>query len=227
MGIKHPPVSMTHSSQNTDFHIPRSQLRIRQEPLWQHLGRLTNGQLPPLSRRWLLDDGSLTGRLIDLNLGQFSVQRLHQAWEVPLLSERRLLGIPDRQQAIVREVALQLNGKPVVFARSVLPISSLTGKLAHLRRLQNKPLGAILFKQANMHRSPFELARIAGDNEYLPTHLHQTDPAWARRSRFDINQKGILVSEVFLEHFTPWPAVLPVHRTQRGKVSAAIVRLKQ
>jgi chorismate--pyruvate lyase len=37
----------------------------------------------------------------------------------------------------------------------------------------------------------------------------------------------LLVSEVFLQPFTPWPAVLPVHRTQRGKVSAAIVPATQ
>jgi chorismate--pyruvate lyase len=35
------------------------------------------------------------------------------------------------------------------------------------------------------------------------------------------------VSEVFLKDFSPWSAVLPVHRTQRGKVSAAIVGPKQ
>lgn len=191
------------------------------------LERFTNGQLPPAFRRWLLDDGSLTGRLIDLRQGKFSVQRLHQAWEVPLLSERRLLGIPHRQQAIIREVALRLDDKPVVFARSVLPVSSLTGSLAHLRSLQNKPLGAILFKHAGMHRSPFELTQLSGDSAYLPEGLRQVQPAWARRSVFDINGKGILVSEVFLNRFTPWPAVLPVHRTQRGKVSAAIVRPKQ
>jgi chorismate--pyruvate lyase len=155
------------------------------------------------------------------------VLRLYQGWQVPLHSERQLLDIPCRQQAIVREVALLLGGKPVVFARSVLPISSLTGSLAHLRRLQNKPLGAILFNHPGMHRSPFELARLPGDSSYLPGHLRQGRPAWGRRSRFSIDGKGIMVSEVFLETFRPWRAILPVHRTQRGKVSAAIVRHKQ
>ena len=128
---------------------------------------------------------------------------------------------------MVREVALLLGGTPVVFARSVLPISSLTGSLAHLRRLQNRPLGAILFSHPGMHRSPFELARIPGNSSYLPDYLRQAGPAWGRRSRFEIDDKGIMVSEVFLDTFSPWPAILPVHRTQRGKVSAAIVRNKQ
>lgn len=218
---------MTHIAPAPSAHLLRSRHRVRREPLWRPVKQLTSGELPPACRAWLLDDGSLTGRLIDLNLGEFRVQRLYQGWEVPLASEQRLLDIPQRQLAIVREVALQLAGNTVVFARSVLPISSLTGSLAHLRRLQNKPLGAILFKHAGMRRSPFELARIGGDNEYIPTPLRQDTPAWCRRSRFEIDSRALMVSEVFLQGFRPWPAVLPVHRTQRGKVSAVIVRPKQ
>lgn len=189
--------------------------------------RYTTATLPPATRRWLLDDGSLTGRLIDLGLGDFSVQRRYQGWEVPLDSERRLLGLPPRERALVREVTLHLGETPVVFARSVFPYRSLTGSLAHLRRLQNRSLGAILFRNAGMHRSPFELALVSGDADYLPLDLQQSTSAWCRRSRFEIEQRGMMVSEVFLQGFRPWPAVLPVHRTQRGKVSAAIVGAKQ
>ena len=155
------------------------------------------------------------------------MQRLFQGWEVPLHSERRLLSIPPRQQALVREVALLLDDATQVFARSVFPISSLTGSLTHLRRLQNTSLGAILFRRPGMRRSPFELAHIPGNSDYLPQSLQQDCPAWGRRSRFEIEGKSLLVSEVFLESFRPWCAALPVHRTQRGKVSAAIVPAKQ
>ena len=78
-----------------------------------------------------------------------------------------------------------------------------------------------------MHRSPFELARVPGNSDYLPPALHQDAPAWGRRSRFDITGKALLVSEVFLEGFSPWPALLPVHRSQRGRVDAALGRAGQ
>jgi chorismate--pyruvate lyase len=204
-----------------------SQRRIVTEPRWRHIDQITHYQLPAAHRPWLLDDGSLTGRLIELRQGRFAVQRLDQGWQVPLFSERRLLGQMPRQQALVREVLLTLADRPVVFARSVFPIASLSGDLGHLRRLQNKSLGAILFKHPGMHRSPFEIAHIPGDSDYLPTQLHQDRPAWARRCRFDIQGKCLMVSEVFLEQFTPWTAPLPVHRTQRGVVSAAIVPATQ
>ena len=116
-----------------------------------------------------------------------------------------------------------LADKIVVFARSVFPIASLTGELAHLRYLQNRSLGAILFKHPGMRRSPFELSRMNGDSDYLPAALRQAPPAWGRRSRFVVSGRSLMVSEVFLESFTPWDSTLPVHRAQRGKVSAAIV----
>ena len=197
--------------------------RIDIEPQWRAVNQYTRATLPSGLRAWLTDDGSLTGRLIDLGRGEFRVRRLYQGWQVPLPSETKLLALPSRQLALVRAVALQLDRQTVVFARSVFPVSSLTGSLAHLRRLQNKSLGAILFRHPGMHRCPFELARMAGDSGYLPSALHQDEPAWGRRSRFEIQGKQLMVSEVFLQAFTPWPAVLPVHRSQRGKVSAAIV----
>lgn len=201
--------------------------RIAAEPRWRSLGRYTTRSLAPATRVWLTDDGSLTARLVALGRGDFRVQRLYQGWEVPLLSERTLLGCPSRQRALVREVALWLGDETVVFARSVFPLASLDGCLGHLRRLQNRSLGAILFSHPDMQRSPFELAHMRGDSAYLPPHLRQQAPAWGRRSRFDIQGKQLMVSEVFLQPFSPWPTTLPVHRTQRGRVSAAFVSSTQ
>ena len=207
------------------FHAPTPRLRWRvaTEPRWRPVRRYTSATLTADTRVWLTDNGSLTGQLVASGRGEFAVQRLHQGWEVPLPSERRLLDLPPRQLALVREVALLLGNEAVVFARSIFPIASLVGSLAHLRRLHNKSLGAILFKHPGMHRYPFELALMAGDSDYLPHSLRQSGLAWGRRSRFEIEGKKLMVSEVFLQAFTPWHAALSMHRTQRGKVSAAFM----
>ncbi|WP_187276461.1 chorismate--pyruvate lyase family protein [Parahaliea maris] len=197
------------------------------EPQWRPATQFANHQLGSRDRAWLLDDGSLTGRLIASHAGQFRVRRLRQEWVTPHPSERRLLAMPLRQRALVREVVLTIDDEPLVFARSLFPVSSLVGELRHLRQLRNRALGAILFRFPQMHRSPFELATIPGDNHYLPEFLRQREAAWGRRSCFDISGRRLMVSEVFLEPFRPWSAVLPVHRSQRGKVSAAILRPKQ
>lgn len=174
-------------------------------------------------RRWLLDDGSLTQHLI--NTGKaFSVERRRQVWEYPHLDERRLLGMHRRERAMIRQVVLRLDGRAVVFARSVFSANTLEGPLRRLRRLSNKSLGAFLFSRPDMRRSPFELARLPGSSPYLPEDLRQISPAWARRSCFVVDAKGILVSEVFLEAFPSWQAAMPLHRSRRGQVDATIGR---
>ena len=209
--------------------VPRPQWRKRipAEPHWRPEGLYDRETLPPSLRGWLTDNGSLTARLVASGQGEFSVKRLYQGWEVPLLSERRLLGLPPRQVALVREVALLLDDNAVVFARSIFPITSLNGSLAHLRRLQNKSLGAFLFKHPGMHRYPFELSHMPGNSHYLPEDLRQPGLAWGRRCRFEINGKKLMVSEVFLKTFTPWRAAPSMHRTQRGKVSTAFMSRTQ
>lgn len=224
--IKHPRPCRIQQQWLTLSHI-HTETRTQREPGWQPVQQFSASDLPHSLRYWLLDDGSLTRRIIALSRGQLSVQRLSQSWRVPQTSERRLLRLPQRERAIVREVSLSAHGVPVVFARSVFPLSFLTGKYSHLRRLKSKPLGAILFKHPSMRRSPFELARMPGDCDYLPETLHQSEPAWGRRSRFTIEGKSLMVSEVFLEAFKPWPPMSPIHRAARGLVSAANIPAKQ
>ncbi|MFV0275920.1 MAG: chorismate--pyruvate lyase family protein, partial [Parahaliea sp.] len=166
--------------------------------------RVGNAELPATGRAWLLDEGSLTGRLISNYQGQFRVRRLRQQWGAPHPGERQLLDIPQRRRVLVREVVLMVDDAPLVFARSLFPVSSLTGELRHLRQLRNRALGAILFRLPGVQRDPFELARIPGNHDYLPPFLHQREPAWGRRSCFDVGGRRLLVSEVFLAAFRPW-----------------------
>lgn len=191
-------------------------------PKWRREQQLSGPSLAPV-RSWLLDDGSLTQHL--LNTGRrFSLERWRQCWESPSLDEHKLLGMPQRERAMVRQIVMRLDGHPVVYARSVFPISTLKGPLLRLQRLANQSLGAFLFARPDMRRSPFELARIEGNNVYIPDALQQKEPAWARRSCFQVAGKPLLVSEVFLEDFPRWRATTPLHRSRRGQVSATIGR---
>ncbi len=179
---------------------PRCQTR---EPNWRDYRRFTNELLAPAIRPWLLDTGSLTRRLIAASDNQFRVQLLRQCWDRPLPSEQRLLDLPPREMAIIREVALICAGQPWVYARSVMPARSLTGRLHQLRYFDNSSLGAMLFSDPAMHRRPFELAIIDGQCPQLPAHLRCNRALWGRRSRFELSAKPLMVSEIFLPAFRP------------------------
>jgi chorismate lyase len=149
----------------------------------------------------LLDSGSLTAKLIKLSGGEFHVQVLQQVYARPQRSEALVLGIDFHRLCLIREVILQGHNQPWVFARSVLPLSSLTGSLYHLRKQGTRPLGAFLFSQPHLKRSPIALSLISRHHAYLPDALVGNTSVWGRRSVFSIDAKPLLVSEVFLPDF--------------------------
>lgn len=173
----------------------------RKEPVWHDSRTLQSHQLPINVRSWLLDSGSLTQRLVNASDGNFHVQILSQCWQRPQPSEAALLDMQPASVAIVREVLLCCHGVPWVFARSILPADTLTGRLRYLRHFSNKPLGALLFSDPAMTRRDFEVAQF--NDCHLPTSVRRGEQYWGRRSRFELSSKPLLVGEVFLPEFKP------------------------
>ncbi len=170
-------------------------------PTWYSPEQMQLRGLPRDVQRWLLDETSLTERLLRKTGGEFRVQRLSQAWRRPLLSESRLLALPAGQWALVREVVLRCFDTPWVYARSVIPSATLSGELRRLRQLQNDSLGALLFRHPELKREAFEVTLLPPASHYIHPDYRQDTPAWARRSRFVLRGNSVLVSEVFLERF--------------------------
>lgn len=173
---------------------------------WQPLAHLSlshpRQQRPsPSLRNWLQDKGSLTARLIAASDGQFQVKVLRQVIALPSRSEQQALEMKRPSLALIREVALYGCNQPWVFARSLLPLTSLTGSLRHLRKQGNRPLGAFLFSQPHLVRSPIAVAAISPEDAYVPAALTNNTLLWGRRSVFYLASKPLLVSEVFLPAF--------------------------
>lgn len=173
----------------------------RAPPRWHHWRHYRATALPPRLRPWLLDPGSLTRHLTLEASGDFRVERLRQNWQCPRLSEQRCLGLRPGEWSLVREVVLWGRGEPWVYARSILPASTLIGDLHRLRHLQNSSLGSLLFRQRGLRRAPFQLARI--DGRKLPAALACDELLWGRRSRFELDGRPLIVGEIFLPAFQP------------------------
>jgi chorismate--pyruvate lyase len=139
------------------------------------------------------------------------VQVLSQVRDTPRLDEAQVLGMQPREMAIVRQVLLLCDGNPWVYARTVIPVTSLRGKLQRLAGLGTRPLGGVLFADPGMRRGIVELAELLpGHAVYAAAtgHMRQRPAAiWGRRSVFRMSGKPLLVSEIFLPDF---PAVRPV-----------------
>jgi chorismate lyase len=150
---------------------------------------------------WLIDSGSLTARL-QQRFSRFAVKPVTVKYAKALQDEAVLLHLPTHKTALIREVLLMGNSQPVVFAHSVLPRASLRGAWNGLGRLGNKPLGATLFANSKVKRTPLEYKKLSACSPIsmrVAEHMQTAPKAlWARRSIFSLGCAKILVTEVFL-----------------------------
>ena len=174
----------------------------RAEPDWHVATRLHRREVPEPVLRWLLDRASLTRRIQSACPGCFRVEVLFQGWVRPQHNETRELDMRTASSGFVREVHLLCDGRPWVFARTVIPRATLTGSRRRLTRLKSRPLGALLFADPSMQRGPVEIARLSPCDKLYPAAIrHLTlrpETIWGRRSLFRLGGKPLLVSEIFL-----------------------------
>ncbi|MBL8447233.1 MAG: chorismate lyase [Zoogloeaceae bacterium] len=154
---------------------------------------------------WLTDPGSLTAR-IRARCGRFAVQVLGQGLARPHCDEAAVLGLAPGVMAWQREVVLLADDVPVVYARSLMSRDHLRGPWNRFTGLGNRPLGAALFADPRILRQPLRVARLDHrDPRYRRAAAVSPGAGsglWARRSRFELDGRALLVCEVFL------PAIL-------------------
>ena len=174
---------------------------LRNKPVWHTARQINRARLPAGLASWLLDESSLTQRLIRESKGDFRVRPFAQAWMRPQLSEADVLNMAFDELAFVRQVHLLCHGVPWVFAHTVIPRSAIQGKLRGLMYLGTRPLGAVLFSNPGMRREPIEIARIEpGTQKYAWAldGIEEPGDIWGRRSVFYLYEQPLLVNEIFL-----------------------------
>ncbi|STQ77887.1 chorismate--pyruvate lyase family protein [Grimontia hollisae] len=165
-----------------ELHLQALMDAVWEEPEWQRLEASPVGS-------WLLERHSMTERLkahcrtltVEL-LGLYEIEQSALSYD-----ESTLLG---DQACMVREVVLSGDGKAWLCARTLVPKSTLTEKEQDIAELGAVPLGQRVFNQANARRDAIEVATVMVEGQ----------PLLARRSRLWVNEKPMLVSELFLPH---------------------------
>ncbi|MBS1144880.1 MAG: chorismate lyase [Proteobacteria bacterium] len=161
--------------------------------------RLPGGALDADLASWLREPGSLTGRC-QRHCHTFRV-RLLRYETGRALADEGLLRRPSRHPAWVREVVLECDGVPVIFAHTTLSTAG-NGRLGRwLSRLGSNSLGSLLFTHPGFRRGQIEFLRLdrrhplfgraaalGADGRYL----------WARRSLHRLGTQEVVVTEVFL-----------------------------
>lgn len=173
---------------------------FKREPSWLENRLGTCHTLSPAVQSWTYESGSLTQRLRDHYGDAVGVRILSQRWDVPFLSERRLLKLRENRYSLIREVLLHADGKPLILARTVIPAKTIKCAKRNLAHLGSRPLGEVIFSYPKLERVAMDIASIpiaawtppAIDAGRIDGTIH------GRRTVYSIAQRPMLVSEFFL-----------------------------
>ena len=158
---------------------------------------------------FLYHEGSLTRFIQQHCSGLFNLELISEEWQQPIMNEADLLSLTDNDTAFIRKVFLKDDEQVLVYARSVIPEGTLSGNNRRLLEMGEQPLGDFLFNDDSTYRDVMRYAKIPVDCE-LHTEATKgsdiTSELWGRQSLFYIEQKPLLVTEIFL------PAILECNK---------------
>ncbi len=169
-------------------------------PRWsERLGDFTPAAAPAAAA-WMAEPGLLTERLRSCCAGRPGLVVVAEL-EAPLAAADAAVLRAPGNAAFVREIELTCDGRPWVFAQTLIPQATLA-RQRWLSSLGRAALGERLAALPGLARGPLEFTRLkAGDRLYhraLRDRSEPPDGLWARRSWFAIDGDRLLVQEVFL-----------------------------
>ena len=199
------------------------------EPTWVSRLLLDNSFDSTWSE-WLCHPTSMTKKF-KKHCQRFRVRILYEGFNYAYPSEMRQLGFTKRQYVWIRETQLFGDGKLWMFARAAMPMTTLTGSELRLKFLGEHPLGHFIFTHRQMPRSSFEFAKINENHHfYMPSvyvedkvgntvsqdYLQQHENPHenpkvllGRRSMFYLNNKPLLLTEIFAKDFLLYTSSSP------------------
>ena len=179
---------------------PAAKSDARAAPRWTERLEEFVPPAPRSAAAWLAETGLLTERLRACCGGQAGLTVISET-EAPLASQDAAVLLASGNAAFVREVELTCDGRPWVFAQTLIPQATLA-RQRWLTSLGRAALGERLAAVPGLERGPLEFTQLApGDRLYHRALRDRHDPPgilWARRSWFAIDGDRILVQEVFL-----------------------------
>jgi chorismate--pyruvate lyase len=176
-------------------------------------------------RHWLIDTASLTGKLM-MRSTHFRVRRLCQERALSMPDEFAEVGLARRAQIQQREVLLECDGTPAVFAHTVVPLDATAHDWPFFGTLGERSLGTTLFGDPRVARGRMQYARLHARHP-LARRARQTagnvvaDPAaplYARRCLYRRRNGLLLVTELFLPPVTALSVPHGAHPIERQPV---------
>lgn len=174
---------------------------FNQSPLWRQTIQAPRPECLPSNAlsSWLNETGSLTKRLRSRFGEGLEVRIQFHSWKPAFIDESRILRLPDQRYQLIREVVLQVDQRPLVLARTVLPEATIRIAHRNLSHLGTRPLGEVIFSYPDLERRlrQFSLAQQKDWSDAAVLEFGIEVPLWGRRTIYAIHRQPLLVSEFF------------------------------
>ena len=142
---------------------------------------LTNAEI----KSWLLEQGPITKRI--KSIAEFRLELIQDELSDATEDEILFLKI-DSEEIRIREVILYGNENPMVFARTIIPNTTIEKGLRELGKIGNKPLGDILFEKDIFSKEDIVFATFKDEESLF----------WGRKIKYTVKDQPFSVMEVFL-----------------------------
>lgn len=140
---------------------------------------------------------------------EFQVKTLQQHHARANLDESMLLKRPQRERCFIRRVVLCCGPHVILYARTVIPQRTISGRRRRFLHLGNKSLGAFLFRFHNLQRYAAQYRIFTADAfpQWSPYPVEHD--IYARRHAYRIYRHPLLVTECFMDiRFMKVPTLL-------------------
>ena len=119
------------------YHITHiKQVLMLTKNLWASQPR----DVPLALRHWITETGSFIKHLQTYGIHNPIIQVLQEQYTFPTQDERKLLHLSFRKKVLIREVLIHSQDHQWMYARTVFPMSTLTGPNQPLAHLKNRSI---------------------------------------------------------------------------------------
>lgn len=178
--------SFVHSCRHLKRLHPRS-CRI----IWSFTAQNLRQTCPASLLPWLEYPGSFTRKASQFFKKEIEVIILHEGWGKLKATRHRTKKVWEREIVMVLPAdnkTKHSSPTPLLWAKTTVPLSAVEGKLQWVRKLEESPLGKVLFTEPSMRRT-----RMA---------IYPTSPtSWGRVSTFLFRGEIFTLEECFLSEF--------------------------
>ncbi|NOQ90746.1 MAG: chorismate lyase, partial [Gammaproteobacteria bacterium] len=140
-------------------------MTVKSKQRWYRRHQLFNQAIPSALLPWLFDTSSLTARMIELCGSDFSVRLISQQRQLLGREESAAMSLQNVHSALVRQVLLCCKDQPLVYARTVIPVTTIQGAQRRYANMGNRPLGAMLFSDRTMQREAVQVTVLPDGHE--------------------------------------------------------------